>query len=272
MFPANVYRIMIGCPGDVEEEVHIAIEVMNRWNALHAEQEGTVLLPLHWSSNSYPQQGDHPQQILNKQLVKKSDLLIAVFGARVGSPTAKAESGTIEEIEEHVDAGKPVMIFFRKVNDLSKITAADFAKLEAFKEKIKSRGLFKEYYDCSVFEKVFSNSLELFLADHWLSNSSVSNHQQEKVQFSDEEMGLLREWVESDNPEAHLVKYKDGATVIIGNSQFELKDNRSMVKWKDFFDRLCKVGFVEIDRYTRQNQPVYQLLMPAYAFYENLGK
>lgn len=272
MFPANVYRIMIGCPGDVEEEVRIAMEVVNRWNTIHAEQEGIVLLPLHWSTNSYPQQGDHPQQIINNQLVNKSDLLIAVFGARVGSPTAKAESGTIEEIEEHIAAGKPVMIFFRQVNDISLTTAADLAKLEEFKEKVKDQGLYKEYRDCSVFENVFLNSLELFLADHWLSNASFTSPQQEKVHFSDEEMDILREWVKSDNPDAHIVKYMGGATIIIGNSQFELQSNRDLVKWKDFLDRLQEVGFVEIDRYNNQRQPVYQLRMPAYDYFESLNK
>ncbi len=65
MFPAQVYRIMIGCPGDVEDEVSIAQGVIRRWTGLHAEQSGVVLLPLHWSMDSYPAQGAHPQTLLN---------------------------------------------------------------------------------------------------------------------------------------------------------------------------------------------------------------
>ena len=76
MFAANKYKIMIGCPGDIKEEIDIAMRVINRWTFLHAEQSGTVLLPIHWTTNSYPEHGAHPQALLNGQLASKSDLLI----------------------------------------------------------------------------------------------------------------------------------------------------------------------------------------------------
>lgn len=56
--------------------------------------------------------GDRPQAIINKQLLEQSDLLVAVFWTRLGSPTGATNSGTVEEIEEHLAAKKPTMLYF----------------------------------------------------------------------------------------------------------------------------------------------------------------
>ena len=59
-----------------------------------------------------PAMGDRPQAIINKQVLANCDLLVAVFWTRIGSPTGVAVSGTVEEIQEHLNAGKPAMIYF----------------------------------------------------------------------------------------------------------------------------------------------------------------
>ena len=69
-------------------------------------------MPLGWETHATPEMGDRPQAIINGQLLKKADLLIAIFWTRIGSPTGAAKSGTVEEIEEHIGAGKPAMIYF----------------------------------------------------------------------------------------------------------------------------------------------------------------
>ena len=110
MYKARVYHIMIGAPSDIKEEVNIVKEVVHKWNDLYSEKERIVLLPKHWASSTYPTAGARPQEAINKQIVDKSDLLISIFGARLGAPTGKASSGSIEEIDEHLKAGKPVMV------------------------------------------------------------------------------------------------------------------------------------------------------------------
>lgn len=187
MFTADTYRIMIGCPGDIREEVHIAKEVINRWTNLHAEQNKVVLLPINWGTNSYPAQGAHPQKLLNKQIADKSDLLVGIFGARIGSPTDTSQSGTIEEIEEHIRKGKPVMLFFRKYNDA---TSDELIKLESFKNSIRDQCLYREYNQVQDFESCFTDALELFLADRWLKKNDTKTNDtsdsQNTIQFSDE--------------------------------------------------------------------------------------
>ena len=262
---------MIGCPGDVEDEVQVAQKVISRWTSLHAEQNGVVLIPIYWTTNSYPKQGAHPQAILNDQLASKSDMLIGIFGSRIGSPTERAKSGTIEEIEEHIKASKPVMLFFRRFNDTSRTSVNDIAELEAYKNEMKKRGFYKEYNTVNDFEKTITDALELFLADNWLKDAPKIQNQVTD-EFSDTEVELLKNWIASDNPDAHYVRYKGGTMYIIGNEQIDVTDGKELVKWKDFFSRLENAGFIEVDHYNRQGNPVYQLRQAAYDFIELLEK
>ena len=168
-FIARVYRIMIGAPSDIKEEVQIAKDVINEWKYVHTELHHKVLLPLHWSISAYPNSGKHPQKIINEQVVDKSDLLICIFGSKLGTPTDTDISGSVEEINEHLKAGKDVMIFFRKNLEIESLDdMQQVEKLLKFKESIKGNALFEEYEKNS-FKSILSQKLQLFLNNTWLN-------------------------------------------------------------------------------------------------------
>lgn len=271
MFAANTYKIMIGCPGDIKEEIDMAMKVINHWTTLHAEQHSTVLLPIHWATSSYPEHGAHPQTLLNGQLASKSDMLIGIFGAKVGTPTDRAQSGTIEEIEEHVKSGKPVMLFFRKQNDTS-TPASEIEKLQTFKSSVKDQCLYREYDSPSTFEATFTDALELFLANNWLSEPKPKGVSQGSIELSDEEIDVLRSWVASDEPDAHAARYMGGTMFVLGSLSYDVTDGRELVQWQEFFNKLERAGFIEQYRKNRQGNPVYQLRTPAYNYIDNLAK
>lgn len=272
MFAANTYKIMIGCPGDIKEEIDMAMKVINHWTTLHAEQHSTVLLPIHWTTNSYPEHGAHPQTLLNGQLVSKSDMLVGIFGARVGTATDKSQSGTIEEIEEHIKAGKPVMLFFRRQNDIANTPASEIEKLQAFKSSIKNRDFYREYDSPSTFEATFTDALELFLANNWLSEPKPKDVSQGSIKLSDEEIEVLKAWVASNEPDAHAARYMGGTMFVLGSLSYDVTDGRELVQWQEFFNRLERAGFIEQYRTNRQGEPVYQLRTPAYDYIDKLDK
>ena len=179
MFASTVYRIMIGCPSDIKEEVNIACEYIHKWSDMNAETFSVVLLPMHWKLNSYPAHGSHPQKILDKQLVEKSDLLICIFNSKIGTPTDTSASGTIEEIEEHIKAGKQVMIFFKKEADITNISPAELQNLNDFRDRIKGSALWWEYDNSKVFSNVLADKLQLFLNDNWLKTKVPTARTQE---------------------------------------------------------------------------------------------
>lgn len=140
-YDATVYQIMIASPSDVLEERRIAMEVIYRWNAMHSFRSHLVVLPVMWETHTIPEMGDRPQAIINKQIVSDSDILIGVFWTRLGTPTGKAESGTVEEIEEFIAAGKQAILYFsdREINP--HVDLAELQRLREFKASLYERGL-----------------------------------------------------------------------------------------------------------------------------------
>ena len=90
------------------------------------------------------------------------------------------------------------------------------------------------------------------------------------VVLSNEEIEILKKWIDSNVAQAHSVQTKDGSEFIVGQDCYVVNDTRKLVKWHDFFDRLEKAGFVVKIRITSQGNSVYQLKKPAFDYLESL--
>ena len=134
-FKAQTYRVLIASPSDLAEERQAATEAVNEWNAQHAVSESVVLLPVKWETHAKPQSGVRPQEAINKQLVRSCDVLVGIFWTKLGTSTGVAESGTVEEINQFVAAGKPALLYFsNRPIDPNKINTKQYEKLKRFKE------------------------------------------------------------------------------------------------------------------------------------------
>jgi len=109
---ATILNVLIASPSDVPTERDAVESAIHEWNANHHAETDIILLPVRWETHSYPGSGDRPQAVLNKQIVDSSHLLVGIFGNRLGTPTGKAQSGTIEEIEEFRKTGRYVALYF----------------------------------------------------------------------------------------------------------------------------------------------------------------
>ena len=134
-YESRVYRILIATPSDVDEERDAITKAIQNWNNLNSFSKKIVLLPLRWETHAAPDYGTRPQEVINNAIVDNCDLLIGCFWTRIGSPTGKEESGTIEEIKRVSSSGKPVMLYFSKRGqDPSQIDLEQLRKLNEFKE------------------------------------------------------------------------------------------------------------------------------------------
>ena len=113
-----------------------------------------MLHPKMWEF-AVPELGDHPQHILNQRIIDSSDLLIAIFWSKLGTPTPNAPSGTIEEIYEFIKkkGAHRVMLYFCKRDLPNDIDPAELMKLNEFKAQMKTRGLFHQYSTVQEFER-----------------------------------------------------------------------------------------------------------------------
>lgn len=145
-FKATVYRVLIASPSDLKTERKAIPKIFHDWNVAHAADEGAVLLPVMWETAATPRMGDRGQEILNEQFVRGADFVVGVFWTRVGSPTGKEESGTIEEIKEILDQQKPVMLYFsERAIAPSSIDAEQYQSLTTFKTWCQQNGIYATY-------------------------------------------------------------------------------------------------------------------------------
>jgi len=109
---AAVISVLIASPSDVRAERDIVERAIHLWNSVHFRESGVLLFPVRWETHCYPASGERTQAIVNRQIVDESDVLIGIFGVRLGTATGEAESGTLEEIERFRKAGKHVALYF----------------------------------------------------------------------------------------------------------------------------------------------------------------
>lgn len=156
----SLVKVMIASPGDVSQERHLARAVVDEWNAIHASDRGIVLHSVGWDTHSSPAMGDRAQAIITNQILRDCDILVAIFWTRLGSPTGVAASGTVEEIEEHLAAGRPAMLYFSAAPvHPDSIDQTNYTALKAFKAQCRDRGLIHEYDDLATFKTDFARHL-----------------------------------------------------------------------------------------------------------------
>jgi hypothetical protein len=159
-YRATVYRVMVASPGDVSAERRVVADVIHEWNAIHSDDRRMVLMPVGWESHATPELGDRPQAVINRQILQDCDLLVAMFWTRLGSPTGASASGTVEEIDEHVRAGKSAMIYFSSAPvRLDSVDETQYTALRQFKEECRKRGLVEEYESLSEFREKLGRQL-----------------------------------------------------------------------------------------------------------------
>lgn len=159
-YSANVLRVMIASPSDTTEGRDAVESAVHGWNEANAQSKQTILQPWRWETSSVPLLGSHPQSLINTQGVDDSDIVFALFGSRLGSPTPDAVSGTVEEIERAIGQGKLVHLYFSTAPLPNDVDTKQLEGLRAFKAEISQRGLLGEFNNVSQLEHEVWKAIE----------------------------------------------------------------------------------------------------------------
>lgn len=251
-YQSMAYKVMIASPSDITSERHLIREVIHEWNSVHAEDRKVVLMPVGWETDASPDMGDRPQEIVNRQLLKNCDLLVAVFWTRLGSPTGTAPSGTVEEIEKHIAAGKPTMIYFSSVPvRLESVENEQYQALLEFKAKCKARGLIEEYESLTSFRDKFTRQLaqtviRKLAGEQANVNPVIADQSEILPDLSDAARELLLEASNDPNGVIMQLRTMGGSHVATNSREFvEPKNPRSEAKWRGAIEDLLQQDLIE---------------------------
>lgn len=172
----TLYNLLISCPGDVRDEVTLIETAVDEFNELYADPLGITIKTRHWRKSSYAQSGGKPQALLNEQFVNKCDAAVAIFWTKFGSPTDEYSSGTEEEIENMLQSGKQVFMYFSdKPFSPSRMNDEEYKKIKAFREKYEDRGIYFTYSSDDEFKKLFFAHLSMYFLSDMKLKENTSN-------------------------------------------------------------------------------------------------
>lgn len=255
-YNATVVPVMIASPGDVTEERDVIRAVLHDWNDVNAQASNVMLAAVGWDTHSSPELGTRPQELINERVLKDCDLLIGVFWTRLGTPTGKAASGTVEEIEEHVAAGKPAMIYFSsKPVAPDSVDAAQYAQVKEVRAKWQTQGLIETYDSVEEFRSKLSKQLPLCLAKNKYLQGVLKapNVEMEPPQLStsphsyalsEEARSLLKAAASRDDGSILKIAHLGGRFIQAGGQKFGEGRGRESARWEAALDELEREGLV----------------------------
>ena len=208
--------------------------------------------------------GDPPQSIINKRILKDCDLLVGVFWTRIGTPTDEYASGTVEEIEEHIKAGKPAMLYFSMARVApDKIEPAQYEQLKKFRESCRTRGLYVQFTDVAEFKEQFARHLTIKLNTD-AAFASISAPQQQLAdegassvrnipRITAEAQTLLKE-ASQDSVGSITRMPMRGSLLVQTNGKVLPQDSSAKTRatWEGAIKELEELGLIEAKGYKRE--------------------
>ena len=262
-YEAKVLEVMIASPSDVIREREVVRSVISEWNDIHARSQKMVLLPVGWDTHSSPELAGRPQQIINDRILDNADIVVGIFWTKIGSPTGMAPSGSVEEIQNHHKAEKPVMLYFSEMPVApGSYDVSQFNELQKFKDWAKSQGLVSGFSDPEAFRQDFRRHLQIALRDNdyvkrqavtaavppptpiVLSSPSPSAAGNVSAQLSPEAIQLLQ--LAGDPAANHAMimirRHLGGVDISAGEQNIKMNGNREVAMWEAAAQQIHSLG------------------------------
>ncbi len=171
---ARVERLLIflASPSDVLKERRYVQEVVEDLNRTMAPARGVVLQVINWEDDAFPGYGMDAQALINSQIAEmgKYALFVGIMWNRLGTPTPRSASGTVEEFERAASAleqhGQPAIWFYFRQSPSKMDTEEQLEqrrKVLEFKKRVEAKGLPWSYKRPADFEDKFRNQVMLWL-------------------------------------------------------------------------------------------------------------
>ncbi len=188
----RIFKCLIGSPGDTTKERQYCKEVFCEINKTIGEKFKFRVESLMWEDDSRPSFGDDSQEVINRQLLlKEYNIFIGILWARFGTPTLRAESGTIEEFEDaykkYNDKNElEICVYFNKQDiPQEKINIEQISKVFQFKDKVSSLGgLYHEYNGADNFKEKLRTHLTKYFLEIFDSLNNMESKNNENVENS----------------------------------------------------------------------------------------
>ena len=172
-------NVFVASPSDVMEERNLVNEVCDELNRVWGDWLGLNLNLIRWETHIHPGVSEYSQNVINEQVNDDFDIFIAMFWNRFGTPTKKAKSGTLEELEiafnklNQQNNSLDIMIYFKDQSIECKDKNQQ-EKVLSFKKTLPEKGaLYWEFKEIKDFESLIRIHLSK-VAQKWSKKYSLN--------------------------------------------------------------------------------------------------
>ena len=151
---STVLQVFVASPSDVAEERTTLDAVIAELNRTWAGSLRISFDVWKWETHARPGFSADAQAVINAQVPDDYDVFIGILWARLGTPTGRAISGTVEEFERAYARFKAtgsvpeIMMYFKDAPLApSKIDSDQFAALQTFRNSLPEKGGFYSTFE-----------------------------------------------------------------------------------------------------------------------------
>lgn len=252
VYRASVVSVMIASPSDVVEQREEVRRIISNWNFVNGYTRKLLLVPVGWETHAAPELGSRAQSLINDRLLEDCDLLVGVFWTKLGTPTGDIQSGTVEEISRHLNAGKPAMVYFSDAPVAPQSIDPDqYAKVQQFKKWCFQQGIVATFTNALEFSKIFDAQLQIQLNTNPYLKGVLDN-----VVGKDSKVSQTAELSEdgkelllgvADDPQGQLILtsgYGGHGIQVNGMTFGDPGNARSEARWEAAFEELRSLLFI----------------------------
>jgi hypothetical protein len=148
----TLLRIFVASPGDVSEERQLLDREVDTLNRTLGVTQGARFELEKWETHTWPGFGLDAQAVINEQ-IEPYDIFVGIMWARIGTPTLRAASGTIEEFDNAyalwaTHKRPTILLYFRNTpfQPKGKEQRQQHEAVSEFRKAVKAKGgLFRSY-------------------------------------------------------------------------------------------------------------------------------
>lgn len=162
-------RLFVASSGDVRAEREVMKRIVNQLDHRY-DQWGLDIQLVAYEDDVIPDYGMDAQEVVNRNVrFDLIDIFIGIIWRRIGTPTKRAMSGTVEEVNIAMSmkqqTGRPWYIMFflcdRPFQPSNNDEAYQYEEAKKFRKWIEQRVLAKAYKTSEEFYELASNSLSM---------------------------------------------------------------------------------------------------------------
>ena len=176
----RVIKVFLASPMDLPDEREQFRRAIGKINATIGKASDVEYEVICWENDTVPGFGEDAQDVVNKQIKAEYDIFVCMFKSRLGTPTGRYASGTVEEYERAIHrrihrTNLDIMAYFFECDDLS-------SEMLEFKRKVSDDGaLFWDVKKGERFEDVAFNHFARKLLDYKERNNRKESKKEENT-------------------------------------------------------------------------------------------